>query len=112
MKRENELLRQRLSKLEKTQISSNSSVISSESKISSDDHRQQHDNNLDNLDDLQSNISLHSVSSSSILHETILNDQPKYFDRKRRLLAGEQQISTSETEISLKKDLVHIKKLV
>jgi hypothetical protein len=40
-----------------------------------------------------------NVSSSSITHETTVNDQPKYFDRKRRLLAAEQTIPLSESEI-------------
>jgi hypothetical protein len=55
------------------------------------------------LDDLESNVSSHSISSSSVAHETTMNDQPKYFDRKRRLLAAEQQMSTSETEILITK---------
>ncbi len=102
MKRENELLRERLSKLEAIQISSNSSTISNESKISSNDHNQQQDSTIADLDDLESNISSQSISSS-VAHEIISNDPPKYFDRKRRLLAAEQQISTSETEILITK---------
>jgi hypothetical protein len=108
-KRENELLRERLSKLEATQISSNSSIISNESKISSNDHNQQQDSIIGDLDDLESNLSSHSISSS-IAHETILNDQPKYFDRKRRLLAAEQQIPISETEILITKKFNSYKK--
>jgi hypothetical protein len=102
LKRENELLRERLSKLEAIQISSNSSTISNESKISSNDHNQQQDSTIADLDDLESNISSQSISSS-VAHEIISNDPPKYFDRKRRLLAAEQQISTSETEILITK---------
>jgi len=99
LRRENELLRERLSKLEAQQISSNSSTIS---KISSNDHNQQQDSTVGDLDDLESNVSSHSISSS-IAHDTTMNDQPKYFDRKRRLLAAEQQIPTSETEILITK---------
>ena len=90
MKRENELLRERLSKYESTQISSNSSVISNGSN-----------NMIGDCDDLDSNVSSHSVSST-VTHE-ITNEQPKYFDRKRRLLAAEQEISPTENDTSLPK---------
>jgi hypothetical protein len=94
LKRENELLRERLSKLEAKQISSNSSTISNGSKISSNEHNQQQDSIIADLDDLESNVSS---------HESTTNDQPKYFDRKRRLLAAEKQIPTSETDILITK---------
>jgi hypothetical protein len=91
--RENELLRERLSKLETPKLSSSNS-----STISKTSSNQQQDNTFADLDDLESNI-----SSSSIPHETIINDQPKYFDRKRRLLAAEQTIPSSENDILITK---------
>jgi hypothetical protein len=48
-------------------------------------------------DDLDSNVSSHSTSSV-VAHETTI-EQPKYFDRKRRLLAAEQQISPLEADL-------------
>jgi hypothetical protein len=96
LRRENELLRERLSKLEAVQISSNSSTISNASKFSSNDNNQQQDSIVGDSDDLDSNVSLHSTSSI-VAHDTTI-EQPKYFDRKRRLLAAEQQISTSESD--------------
>ena len=60
-------------------------------------------------DDLDSNVSLHSTSSI-IAHETVINEQPKYFDRKRRLLAAEQHLSPSETDpLGAKKNSPHKK---
>jgi hypothetical protein len=44
---------------------------------------------------------LHSTSSL-VAHETTI-EQPKYFDRKRRLLAAEQQMSTLEIDTLLPK---------
>lgn len=101
MKRENELLRERLSKLEAAQISSNSSTISNGSKFSSNENNQHQDSIVGDSDDLDSNVSLHSTSSIAA-HDTTI-EQPKYFDRKRRLLAAEQQMSTSETETLITK---------
>ncbi|CAF0738114.1 unnamed protein product [Adineta steineri] len=106
LRRENEILRERISKLEATRVSSNSSTIS---KISSNDHNHQQDSTIGDLDDLESNISSNSTSSL-IAHETVGNDQRKYFDRKRRLLAAEQQISIPETEILLTKKSISFKK--
>ena len=51
---------------------------------------------------MESNVSSHSISSS-ITHETITNDQPKYFDRKRRLLAAEQSLPLTESEMLITK---------
>ncbi|UJR24637.1 hypothetical protein I4U23_006011 [Adineta vaga] len=99
LRRENESLRERLSKLESIQVSSNSSTIS---KTSSNDHNQQHDCTIGDLDDFESTISTNSTSSV-IAQETVVNDQRKYFDRKRRLLAAEQQISIPETEMLMTK---------
>jgi hypothetical protein len=45
---------------------------------------------------LDSNVSSHSTSSI-VAHETTI-EQPKYFDRKRRLLAAEQQISPPDID--------------
>ncbi len=70
--------------------------------MSPTDPHQQQDSVLGDLDDVESNVSSHSLSSS-IAHETTMHDQPKYFDRKRRLLAAEQQMSTSENELSMTK---------
>ena len=53
------------------------------------------------MDDLDSNVSLQSISSV-IGHDTTI-EQPKYFDRKRRLLAAEQQISGSENDVLVTK---------
>ncbi|CAF1073397.1 unnamed protein product [Adineta steineri] len=109
LRRENELLRERLSKIENNQISSNSSTISNGSKFSSNENNPQHDSIAGDSDDLDSNVSSQSVSSSLVAHETT-NEQPKYFDRKRRLLAAEQQISTSETDtLVIKKSSPHKK---
>jgi len=52
-------------------------------------------------DDLDSNVSSHSTSSV-VAHETTI-EQPKYFDRKRRLLAAEQQISPPEIDTLITK---------
>jgi hypothetical protein len=49
------------------------------------------------------NQMFHHIVYHHQLHDTTMNDQPKYFDRKRRLLAAEQQIPTSETEILITK---------
>jgi hypothetical protein len=92
VKRENELLRERLSKYEGTQISSNSSTISNGSHPN-----QQQDSIVGDSDDLDSNVSSQSTSSV-VAHETTI-EQPKYFDRKRRLLAAEQQISPPEIDL-------------
>jgi len=86
LKRENELLRERLSKYEGSQLSSNSSVISG---------------HLVDCDDVESNVSSQSVSSV-VAHETTA-EQPKYFDRKRRLLAAEQELSPIENQMSMPK---------
>jgi hypothetical protein len=83
--------------------------MSSIHKISSNDHNQQQESTMGDLDDSESNISSNSTSSI-IAHETIINDQPKYFDRKRRLLAAEQQISIPETEILITKKFNSYKK--
>ncbi|CAF2845900.1 unnamed protein product [Rotaria sp. Silwood2] len=108
LRRENELLRERLSKLEAAQISSNSSTISNGSKFSSNDNNHQQDSIVGDSDDLDSNVSLHSTSSI-VAHDTTI-EQPKYFDRKRRLLAAEQQISTSENDtLIIKKSSPHKK---
>ncbi|CAF3727740.1 unnamed protein product [Rotaria socialis] len=96
LRHENELLRERLFKLEAAQVSSNSSTISNGSKFSLHDNNQQQDSIVGDSDDLDSNVSLHSASSI-VVHDTTI-EQPKYFDRKRRLLAAEQQISTSELD--------------
>jgi hypothetical protein len=101
IRRENELLRERLAKLETLQISSNSSTISNGSKFSSNEINQQQDSLVGDSDDLDSNVSLHSTSSL-VAHETTI-EQPKYFDRKRRLLAAEQQLSTAELDTLLPK---------
>ncbi|UJR34176.1 hypothetical protein I4U23_021583 [Adineta vaga] len=101
LRRENEILRERLSKLETNQISSNASTSSRRSKFSSNDNNPQHDSIVGDSDDMDSNVSSHSTSSL-IAHETTI-EQPKYFDRKRRLLAAEQQISTLDNDGSLSK---------
>lgn len=56
---------------------------------SNDSHIHQESLNGDS-DDLESNISLSSTTTA--------NEQPKYYDRKRRLLAAEQTISNGETK--------------
>lgn len=43
------------------------------------------------------------MSSSSLLHDSSMGDQGKYFHRKRRLLAAEQTISLGENDISMMK---------
>ncbi|CAF1652271.1 unnamed protein product, partial [Adineta ricciae] len=99
LRRENELLRERLSKFESIQVSSNASTTS---KTSSHDHNQQHDSTIGDLDDLESTISSNSASSM-MTQETTINDQRKYFDRKRRLLAAEQQIPILEADMLMAK---------
>ena len=42
-------------------------------------------------------------------NETIV-EQPKYFDRKRRLLAAEQQLSTSQSDVPVSKKSSPMKK--
>lgn len=103
IQRENELLRERLAKYDEAQISSNSSVVSNGSNA-----HQHRESVVGDSDDLESNVSSHSTSSVTA-HETTI-EQPKYFDRKRRLLAAEQQISPSENEtLNTKKNSPHKK---
>lgn len=77
--------------------------------MSCNDQNQHHDSVVGDSDDLDSNVSLHSTSSI-IAHETVINEQPKYFDRKRRLLAAEQHLSSSDTDpLGAKKNSPHKK---
>lgn len=109
LQRENDFLRERLAKFEGSHLSSNSSTISNGSKLSPNDQNQQHDSFVGDSDDLDSNVSLHSTSSI-IAHETVIHEQPKYFDRKRRLLAAEQHLSPTEVDpLGSKKNSPHKK---
>jgi hypothetical protein len=100
-------LRERVNKLEACQHSSNASSNSHASKCSSNEQQQQQqqqqqqDSLVADSDDWDSNISSHSTSST--INPDAVIEQPKYFDRKRRLLAAEQQISPSDIDAGVTK---------
>lgn len=107
MQRENELLRERIAKLEKSQLAYRLNSKEDRKKVSSSENQSSENNNTDS-DDLESTVSPHS-STSMATTETI-HEQPKYFDRKRRLLAAEQQMSTSQCEPIIAKKTSPLKK--
>ena len=99
--RENEILRRRLSEFEMRQGPANSSLSSHGEKIASASPTEQHEDGVADLDDVGSNVSSRSTLSVSAQEATIAFEQPKYFDRKRRLLAAEPHSVCAETEVSI-----------